>query len=105
MLADYFAEAVAARDITELNIAAGQALQALPARRSITRILWFVVVALLVSDLLPLGPLELGLLPDLHIWQWLLGHPYGHNAGVALYHVTPEEPHFLGVTLPWGKLF
>lgn len=102
---NFFESALNAQDITAINIAAGEALQQTLSHRSIKRMLWIAVVAILLSDLIPIGPLDLGLLPDLHIFQWILGRPYAHNAAVALYHVKPESPHVLGATLPWGSLF
>lgn len=104
-MSEYFEGALAAQTITEVNIAAGEAHQALVAPRSLTRMLWMVLALILLSDLIPIGPLDLGLLPDLHLVNWIFGHPYSHDAGVALYHVVPEEPHVLGVALPWSELF
>ena len=106
VLAEYFASTLEAKDITDVNIAAGEAQQALAVRRpSIVRIMWGALLAILLSDLVPIGPLELGLIPDIHLFQWTIGQPWSHDAGRALYHVDPETPHFLGVVLPWGKLF
>lgn len=105
-MGEFFAQALEARDITDLNIAAGEAQQALAlAKRSITQILWTILAVILISDLLPIGPLDLGLVPDVHLLQWVTGHPMAHAAGVALYHVQPESPHILGVSLPWGELY
>lgn len=102
---NFFESALDAKDITAINIAAGEALQQAISHRSLKVMLWVTLAVILLSDLIPVGPLDLGLLPDLHVFQWLTGNPWGHEAGAALYHVNPEAPHVLGVTLPWGSLF
>ena len=105
---DFLQSIADARDLTDVNIAAGMFAQRLTAQKAqkITRLLWAVVIALLLSDFVPFGPLDIGLVPDELIFQWLTGHPVQTELGHALYHVDKlDHPHFLGVSLPWGDLF
>ena len=101
---EFLNETAVASTMTEVNIAAGTAAERILERRSVVRMAWVALLIVLLCDLLPVAPLDLGLLPDLHMAKWITGHAYSHNAGVALYHVTPEEPHVLGVELPWSNL-
>lgn len=77
-----------------------------PEMSRLAKVLWIVLAAMIVSDLLPTGPVDLGLLPDIHLLHLLGAHGYPTTtAGNRLYDGLTSTPHFLWFRLPWHDLY